>query len=103
MWSWLLPRYVAGTLPPFLARRVHAAIAADPELAAAYDSLRRAELRASGRALSTTQRERIEAALFAPVAPAASSQVRLLPIFAAVTAALCFVVVRAPDASRERY
>jgi hypothetical protein len=99
MWSRLLPRYVAGTLPPFLARRVQAAIDRDLDLAAAYDSLRRAERRASGRSLSTAQKDRIEAALFASPSPAAarSPMLRLLPAFAAVAAAVCFVVVRAPE------
>ncbi len=62
--SLLLPRYAAGTLSPFLARRVRAALAADPALAAAYDALRRAERAASGQPLSSGQRETLEALLF---------------------------------------
>src|SRR4051812_36382388 len=39
----LLPRLVGGTLPVRVARFVHAAMRADPELSAAYDALRRIE------------------------------------------------------------
>src|SRR4051794_20677010 len=102
LFSFLLPRYVAGTLPAFLARRVSAAIDVDTELAAAYDALRSAERAASQRPLSIGQKDAIEARLFGDDAHNAPSRARfgsLFPVVAATAAAVCFVVVRTPTPS----
>ena len=117
LWSFLLPRYVAGTLPAFAARFVAAALHDDPELAAAYDALRAAERVASLRSISVAQKNAIEAQLFgadthaahgargaheahgahgAHGAPRRARFGVVLPLVAATAAALCFVVVREP-------
>ncbi len=59
----LLVAYATGRLPSFVARRVRAQLNADPELAAMYDALCRAERVAASAALTHGQRERLALAV----------------------------------------
>ena len=99
-----MPRLAAGTLPSWLAARLHAAVRTDPQLARAYGALRRAERTSSpDRALSGGQRDLLESLVLGgalEAAPARSGAGLALPGFAgalAAAAVLMFVVVRSPE------
>lgn len=95
----LLPRLVAGTLPLWLARRVHGWVRADSDLAALYDAERRAE---SDVRLSGTQLELLESFILGSGDENESARARRrAPLLAggalAATAAVLFLVVTAPS------
>lgn len=98
----LLPRLAAGTLPAWLAARLHETVRSDPELGRAWDGLRRAE-RAAAPGLSVSmsvtnaQADLLEALVLGAVRPEPSRRRLAVPGVAgalAAAAVVAFVVVR---------
>ena len=103
----LLPRLVAGTLPVWAARLVHAWVREDAQLTALYDAERRAET--NDNQLSSSQLELIESLILADHNHVDGSLSRRVPAFVAggalaAAAAVLFLVVRTPtDAERGQH
>lgn len=104
----LLPRLAAGTLPAWLAARLHETVRSDPELGRAWDGLRRAERAAApGVSVTSAQADLLEALVLGAISPEPRRRHLTVPGVAgalAAAAVVAFVVVRpaAGPASADR-